>query len=333
VISDNENAPQQRAFAALEAAHGRTVIVFGDLMLDEWIIGHALRISPEGPVPVVRLTERKTAPGGAANVAMNLLKLGAQVRVCGLLGDDEAGADLERELREAGADTRGLVRDATRPTTLKTRVVAQRQQMIRIDRESDAPLDTRVLAQLAERLEALWDGAAALCLSDYDKGLITSSALERAVAGARARELIITGGPKPANLPCFARADFLSLNRREAAEAVGGKLESDEAIAQAGTLLQRQTGAHALVITCGERGFTLFSRDEEPRTMAAHAVEVFDVAGAGDTFLAASTVALAGGADFVAASELGNLAAAASVRHVGVVAVSPDEIRRLAAEK
>ena len=316
----------------MEAARGQTVVVFGDLMLDEWIIGNASRISPEGPVPVVRLTQRKTAPGGAANVAMNLLKLGARVRVCGLIGDDEAGADLERELREAGADTRGLVRDANSPTTLKTRVVAQRQQMIRIDRESDTPPGARVLAQLAERLENLWNGAAALCLSDYDKGLITSGALERAVAGARARELIITGGPKPANLPCFARADFLSLNRREAAEATGTKLENDEAVAQAGTLLQRQTGARALVITCGERGFTLFVQGEEPCPMPAHAVEVFDVAGAGDTFLAATTAALAGGADFLAASELGNLAAAASVRHVGVVAISPAEIARVAGE-
>jgi rfaE bifunctional protein kinase chain/domain len=125
--------------AIFEAARERKVVVIGDLMLDEWIVGQASRISPEAPVPVLRLTERRTAPGGAANVAMNLLRLGARVSVCGVVGDDEAGADLARELREAGADILGLVRDPSRPTTLKTRIVAQRQQMVRVDRESDLP--------------------------------------------------------------------------------------------------------------------------------------------------------------------------------------------------
>jgi rfaE bifunctional protein kinase chain/domain len=330
-------ASSRHAAAILEAARGRTVVVLGDLMLDEWIIGSASRISPEAPVPVVRLSERKTAPGGAANVAMNLLRLGAAVRVCGVVGEDDAGTDLARELREAGADITGLVRDPARPTTLKTRIVAQRQQMVRVDRESDVALSHDVLQELSQRMQQMWDGAAALCISDYDKGLAMCGALTTAIQGARAvafsaSRLRVTGGPKPHNLSCFVHSDFLSLNQKEASEAAGIKLDSMDAIESAGEGLRRQIQATALVITLGGRGATLFQEGEPPRHIAAHEVEVFDVAGAGDTFLAAATMALAGGASFVEASELGNLAAAASVRHVGVVAVTPEEVCRIAAE-
>jgi D-beta-D-heptose 7-phosphate kinase/D-beta-D-heptose 1-phosphate adenosyltransferase len=283
-------------------------------------------------VPVVRLTERKTAPGGAANVAMNLLRLGTAVRVCGVLGDDEAGNDLARELSEAGADISGLVRDSSRPTSLKTRIVAQRQQMVRVDRESDAPFSREILAQLHERMENAWDGATALCVSDYDKGFATCGALQDAIAGARAKGLCVTGGPKPLNLGCFVHSDFLSLNQKEASEAAGIKLDTLEAVECAGEGLREQIDAASLVITRSQSGISVFQKERAPVHIPAHEVEVFDVAGAGDTFLAAATAALAGGADFVHASTLGNLAAAASVRHVGVVAVTPEEVRRVAAE-
>ena len=317
----------------LTAARGKTVIVIGDLMLDEWIIGQASRISPEAPVPVVRLTQRQTAPGGAANVVMNLLSLGTRVRVCGVIGDDEAGDDLALELGQAGADVSGLVRDSERPTTLKTRVMAQRQQMVRIDRESDEPFSTEVLDALREKLEAAWDGAAVLCLSDYDKGFATCGALQEAVDEARSRGLKITGGPKPLNLSCFARADFLSFNQKEAGEAAGIKLDSMDAVECAGEGLVAQCGAESLVITRGASGVSLFAPGQQVAHIPAHAVEVFDVAGAGDTFLAAATTALAGGSDALDAAMLGNLAAAASVRHVGVVAITPEDVRRVAEEK
>jgi rfaE bifunctional protein kinase chain/domain len=326
------NTPQPAfdAKAVLAAGKGRTVVVVGDLMLDEWIMGTASRISPEAPVPVVRLSERKTAPGGAANVAMNLLKLGAKVRICGVIGDDEAGDDLALELGQAGADVSGLVRDKARPTTLKTRIVAQRQQMVRVDRESDDPFSDEILDVLLNKLRNAWDGAAVLCLSDYDKGLAASGVLQEAITEARGRDLRITAGPKPLNLARFSKADFLSLNQKEASEAAGIKLDTTEAVECAGEGLRQQTEAESLVITRGSRGISLFRKEHPPLHAPAHAVEVFDVAGAGDTFLAAATYALAGGADFVHSSALGNLAAAASVRHVGVVAISPEEVTKLA---
>jgi len=331
--SANHNSAVSDIVSVLESARGRLVVVVGDLMLDEWIMGTASRISPEAPVPVVRLTERRTAPGGAANVAMNLLRLGARVRICGVVGDDDAGRDLTRELREAGAQVEAVVCDASRPTTLKTRIVAQRQQMVRVDRESDEPLSREVQNQLRERIASALGGASALCLSDYDKGLAMCGVIVGAIEAARGGKLRITGGPKPLNLGCFAHADFLSLNQKEASEAAGIKLDSLEAVESAGEALRQQTDARSLVITRGGRGVSVFEREVQPCHISAHEVEVFDVAGAGDTFLAAATAAIAGGANFVAASQVGNLAAAASVRHVGVVAVTPEEVRRVAGEQ
>ncbi len=311
------------------AAPSPRVAVLGDLMLDEWIIGSADRISPEAPVPVVRFTSRRTAPGGAANVAMNLLSLGAKSSVGGVVGDDEAGRDLAGELSGAGADIAAVVRDHSRPTTLKTRVVAQRQQMVRIDRESDAPLDEEIVARLRARFHALLEGASALCLSDYAKGMASCGVFQAALGAARERGIAITGGPKPENLGCFGGADFLSLNQKEASEALGERLGDAAQIERAGETLRQKAGAKSLAITRGGGGVSLFIEGQAPQHIPAYEVEVFDVAGAGDTFLSAATLALASGADFGAASQFGNLAAAASVRHVGVVAMTRADMERV----
>ena len=330
-------APDEVA-RVLELARGRLVVVVGDVMLDEWIIGNAGRISPEAPVPVLKWSERRTAPGGAANVAMNLLRLGARVAIYGVVGDDESGRDLARELRQAGADVDGLVRDSSRPTTLKTRIVAQRQQVVRIDRESDAPIADSVKDELLANFQNAWSDASALCLSDYDKGLATCGTFHHAIQMAQAatsstRSICVTGGPKPRNLHCFENAGFLSLNQKEASEASGVRLDTVEEVEAAGAALCRQIEVEALAITRGSKGVALFARDQTPFHIRAHEVEVFDVAGAGDTFLAAVTIALAGGADYQIAAQIGNLAAAASVRHSGVVAVSPEDIMRIASER
>lgn len=318
-----------------ESARSKTILVLGDLMLDEWIIGDASRISPEAPVPVVRLSERKIAPGGAANVAMNLLSLGARVQMCGVVGDDEAGRDLITLLQNAGADVSGIVRDASRPTTLKTRVLASRQQMLRVDRESDELLESTIQEQINAAVRTGLSGCEVLCLSDYDKGLASCGVVSRAMEAARETKKIVTGGPKPHNLSCFAGADFLSLNEKEAGESSGFKINSDEAARRAGQILREKIETRALAITRGGKGVLLFedgAQDGSSYAIGGHAVEVFDVAGAGDTFLAAATLALSTGTNYSAAAALGNLAAAASVRHIGVVAVSPEEVLRIAAE-
>ncbi len=306
-----------------------TLAVLGDLMLDEWINGDAARISPEAPVPVVRFGARTLAPGGAANVAANLLSWGANGRICGTIGADEAGRDLTRELENSGLDIGALVSCDGRPTTLKTRIVASRQQIVRVDREDTRTPDDSTDSILQSRLAALLDGAAALCLSDYDKGLANSQSWRRAREAALSANLIVTGGPKPANLNAFAGADLISLNEKEARAAAGFALDSLENVERAGAELLARAAVKALAITRGGAGVALFEEGKVPRHFAAHRVEVFDVAGAGDTFLAGATYALAAGAALPDAVEFGNLAAACSVKHVGVVAVTPNEIRAL----
>ena len=307
-----------------------TLAVLGDLMLDEWINGDAARISPEAPVPVVRFGARTLAPGGAANVAANLLSWGAQGRICGTLGADEAGRDLTGELKKSGLDVAALVVCAARPTTLKTRIVASRQQIVRVDREDVNPPDDATDWKMKGQIAALLNGCGALCLSDYDKGLARSHAWNHAREMALAAAIIVTGGPKPANLNAFAGADLISLNEKEAREAAGFALDSTANVERAGAQLLERAQVKALAITRGGAGVALFCHNKAPRHFAAHRVEVFDVAGAGDTFLAGATYALAAGADLPAAVEFGNLAAACSVKHVGVVAVAPAEIRALA---
>ena len=308
-----------------------TLAVLGDLMLDEWINGDAARISPEAPVPIVRFSARTLAPGGAANVAANLLSWGAQGRICGTIGADEAGRDLMRELQSSGLDVAALTVCDARPTTLKTRIVASRQQIVRVDREDARAPDDATNAQLYARLPQLLQGAAALCLSDYDKGLARCQSWNAAREMALAADLIVTGGPKPANLDAFEGANLISLNEKEAREAAGFALDSLEQVESAGANLLARAQVKALAITRGGAGVALFELGKTPRHFAAHRVEVFDVAGAGDTFLAGATYALAAGADLNEAVEFGNLAAACSVKHVGVVAVAPAEIRAMAA--
>lgn len=314
----------------LHTSKGHPVAVSGDLMLDEWIMGDARRISPEAPVPVVRFAERRTAPGGAANVAMNLMSLGAAVSVVGVVGHDDGGDDLRAALDEAGAATEGIIRDHSRCTTQKTRIIAQNQQMVRVDREDDAPFSQPLQQQLQSAIAHQMEGAKLLCISEYDKGIAAGDVVKSAIRQAMALGMKITAGPKPRNLPVFEGADFVSLNEKEASEAAGFALDDEAALQRAGKELQEKFGFGALVITRGARGAALFQNNGSSLSVAAHRVEVFDVAGAGDTFLAAATMAILAGEDCLAACELGNLAAAASVCHVGVRAVQLKDLLRIA---
>lgn len=313
----------------LQAASGRSVAVLGDLMLDEWIVGEASRISPEAPVPVVRFARRMTAPGGAANVVMNLMSLGAKVSVMGVVGDDEGGRDLVQELLESGAQIDGIVCDESRCTTQKTRILAQRQQMVRVDREADSPLEEEIQHRLQEQLAQRIDDAEVLCVSDYDKGIASSGLVPWAIQLAISKGKKVTCGPKPHNLMAFEGANFASLNEKEADLAAGFRLYDNQDVEKAGKQLREQIQCDALAITRSAKGAMLFEADKASRSIPAHEVEVFDVAGAGDTFLAAATLAILAGENYGNACELGNLAAAASVRHVGVVAMSQEDLLKL----
>ncbi len=309
------------AKALVERMRGRTILVVGDLMIDEWIWGAVTRISPEAPVPVVAVTEHSFTLGGAGNVANNLVALGARVEFVGTVGDDVFAVDVRRMLREEAVDDRGVFTVSDRPTTRKTRIVAHNQQVVRADWEDAAPLSapdrTRIAAHVRERAAA----CDAVILSDYAKGLLSADV----VAAARACSLVLAD-PKPQNLELFAGVTCVAPNVHEAEAASGIKITDDASLERAGARLLEILRCKYVVITRGEHGMSLFGAQGERLTIPSVARKVFDVSGAGDTVIAVLCLALAGGASIELAMQLANFAAGAVVEKLGTATASGDEI-------
>lgn len=310
----------------------KKVVVFGDLMLDEYQWGRATRISPESPVMVVDIERESSVPGGAANVVNNLVALGAQVLVIGVVGDDSAGKILKEALKAEGADISGIVIDPSRPTTRKTRIVAHSQQVLRIDREQTYPVTNEIARKLLDRMHSELQGADAIVISDYNKGVLTHATASVAVKTAREAGLLLTANPKPQTVHFLQGAPFVQLNQIETESAAallgilvprnGGDTFSEEV----GEQLRSRLELHNLLVTRGSKGLTLFSKDHEPQHIPPHVVEVFDVAGAGDTVISTMTLGLICGANAFDSSVIANRAAACVVRKVGVATVTVNEI-------
>ena len=302
------------------------IAVVGDLMMDEYLWGRATRISPESPVMVVEVDRETRVPGGAANVVNNLLALGAHVSVVGVVGTDEVGDALIAALDEKGADTGGIVRDASRPTTRKTRVVAHNQQVLRVDRERAHPISEETAAALDHRLRHMSTDISAILVSDYSKGVLTPAVAAAVGEEARRRGIITTANPKPANVRLLQGSDVVSLNRGEAESIKGmGTFSDFNSIWTSGEELRRDLGIATLVVTLGPDGLVLFHASGAEH-VPAHPVEVFDVAGAGDTVISTLTLALVSGASLREAAVLANHAASCVVRKVGVATVSTQEL-------
>lgn len=310
--------------AILESMRGRRIAIVGDVMLDRYLRGDSERISPEAPVPVVVVRERSDAPGGAANVAANVVALGGEAMLLGVVGDDAEGAALRRSLEEHGIRQRGLLPIAGRPTTVKTRVIARGQQVVRIDEENAAPLDQGVVEQLGHLvLEAIHE-ADALVLEDYNKGVLTPSLIRPAIDAARARGIPIVVDPKYQNFFSFKGATLFKPNRRELADALGAAVDLAEprALHEAVT----RTGVDYLLLTLGAEGMLLVGEGGTRQQIASQAREVFDMSGAGDTVTAWAAAALAGGASMLDAAMVANLAAGIEVSKAGVATVAPAEV-------
>ncbi|MBS1715515.1 MAG: bifunctional hydroxymethylpyrimidine kinase/phosphomethylpyrimidine kinase [Armatimonadetes bacterium] len=305
---------------------GLQVAVLGDLMMDEYLWGDASRVSPESPVLVIDVQRETAVPGGAANVAANLMALGATTKVFGAVGDDGAGADLRDKLAERGADVLGIVTDASRPTTRKTRVVAQNQQVLRIDREHAHDLAGPVASELARRLLGSIDGLDAVLASDYDKGVVNEATVPPAVARARAGSVPFLVNAKPDNVGLLKGASVVTLNIGEALAASGDKRFRTDEIGVAGQSLREAIGCDALVVTRGPKGLAVWTDDAPAVLVPAKQVEVYDVAGAGDTVVSTMTLAVAAGAGLREAAELAVHAAAVVVGKVGVATVTRDEL-------
>ncbi|MBI5523087.1 MAG: D-glycero-beta-D-manno-heptose-7-phosphate kinase [Desulfarculus sp.] len=297
------------------------VLVLGDVMLDQFVWGSVRRISPEAPVPVVEVQSETYMLGGAANVLHNLIALGGRASLCGLVGDDQAGRQVAELLDDLDVSTEGILVCKDRPTTVKTRVVAHGQQVVRVDRESRGAVERRDLNRLRLHLERQVQEVDAVIVSDYAKGVISGRLLEPLMALARAGRMIVTVDPKVANIQHYAGATVITPNHLEAAEAARVAIEDGDYVQKAGRQLLKKLEVRSVLVTQGERGMTLFSQDGETH-IPTTAKQVYDVTGAGDTVISTLTLGLVAGLDPVEAAVLANFAAGVVVGEVGTSAVT-----------
>jgi D-beta-D-heptose 7-phosphate kinase/D-beta-D-heptose 1-phosphate adenosyltransferase len=312
-----------RLGALLSAARAVRVAVVGDAMLDVYLKGDVDRISPEAPVPVLRVRERREALGGAANVVQNVLALGARCELVAAVGRDRTGERLAQLLGAAGTEPRGLV-GTDRPTTTKTRLVARNQQLLRYDEEADHDLVGSDVEAVIAAAEAAVAEADALVFEDYNKGVIVPAVIDAAMAAAKRRHLPVIVDPKFRNFFSFRGATIFKPNRRELEQAVGAAVDLEHPDAVPDVL--DRLGCEQLLLTLSERGMALFARGQPPVRIPTRAREVFDVVGAGDTVTAWLAVMLAAGATSSEAAEIANYAAGVQVGKFGAASVAPDEV-------
>jgi D-beta-D-heptose 7-phosphate kinase/D-beta-D-heptose 1-phosphate adenosyltransferase len=318
----------------IERFSGRRIGVIGDVMLDHFVIGTVDRISPEAPVPVVKFAREEYRLGGAANVAHNLSTLGAEVRLVGLVGQDDAAATLARELAAHRLSAADLVADPDRPTTQKTRIVTSRnQQVARIDREEDGESTAGARAALAAAASSVASAVDAVVLSDYRKGVVTPDIIASAIAAADGRRVPVLVDPKVPEAARYRGATLLTPNHHEAELMTGITIRTDEDAARAARRLHELTGA-SVVITRGEHGMWVLDtsgRVPEETGLPAVAREVADVTGAGDTVIAVFAMALSARLALVDAARLANAAAGLVVARFGPATIRPDELRQAVA--
>ncbi len=308
----------------LQSLQSARIAVIGDFMVDRYVWGDALRVSPEAPVPVVHAQREDHRLGGAGNVVANICELGASAFCVGVVGNDDAGGEMLEGLTAMGADASGLVVDSMRPTIQKIRVMARNQQMLRVDRETPAPVGEDVSAKLLEQLQnAEWQ---ALVLSDYGKGTLPQPVMSAAIAEARKRGVPVLVDPKHRDFSRYQGATLITPNRAEAEVASGESLTDMTSLAKHGETLRQHAGVDALLITLGDQGMYLLEQGDRGLHLPTAARQVYDVTGAGDTVIAMLAVALAGGADLPGAVRLSNVAAGLAVAKVGTTAVGRNEL-------
>jgi D-beta-D-heptose 7-phosphate kinase/D-beta-D-heptose 1-phosphate adenosyltransferase len=315
-----------RSLAILDRLAGLRLAVVGDAMLDRFLWGEVDRISPEAPVPVVRLRRETDKLGGAANVAANMRALGADVTLVAVAGIGATARRLAALLAEAGIPDDGLLRLAGRRTTLKTRIIAHSQQIVRADVESDEPLEPQTLSTLAGSVRRLgpFDG---IVLSDYGKGVLADGLLREVLDGGAAAGVPVVVDPKRGDYTQYRGCASLTPNQKEAGQATGIAIHDLDSLRRAGAELLARTGAACVLITRGEHGMALFERGGAEHHLPTEAREVFDVTGAGDTVIAVYAAALAAGATFLDAANLANHAAGLAVRELGTATITAAQIR------
>lgn len=321
---------KKRAFSIIENFSRSGVLVVGDIMADHFIWGRVSRISPEAPVPVVEVKKDNFMLGGCANVLNNVFAMGGRVYLAGVIGDDETGKKLLTEFRIRGVDTGGIVVEEGRPTTLKTRIVAHGQQMVRFDREERKPLQAKSLRKIVSYIRSIRDEVGALVISDYSKGVVTGPLLEGIRKVISDRKIVTCVDPKQKDFSLYQGFDIITPNHHEAGNAVGEAILNGQDHVRVGIKLLEQYDFKAVLITRGEEGMSLFEKHDRMRHTAfpAEAREVFDVTGAGDTVIGVLALSMAAGGSFREAAYLANHAAGIVVGKVGTATASREELKK-----
>jgi len=320
----------KRVKQILDKTKNRRILVVGDLMLDKFIWGKVSRISPEAPIPVVEVESVSSMPGGAANVVNNICALGGNGAIAGVAGKDSDGIELSKKLKQQGADVSGLILSPKIDTVVKTRVIAHHQHVVRIDQEHSLDGNVKVEEKIIRFLHDKADKINAVILEDYGKGILTDRVVKEVVNLSRDNGFIIAADPKIEHDIDFSNITVITPNLAEACYFAGKSLRRIKSVEEVGEILLKKWKGTAILVTMGEKGMCLFETGVKSRYIAAKPKEVFDVAGAGDTVIAALTLALASGASLYEGAVIANLAAGVVVQKSGVNTVSCEEIIKAA---
>ena len=302
----------------------RKILVIGDIILDHYIWGKVNRISPEAPVPVVEVARESFMLGGAANVAHNIVSLGGRASVIGINGKDVAGEALVNMLEQKGVDCSGVF-DSNRPTTLKTRVIAHNQQVVRFDREDSKYIEGKILKGLLDYINSVIPGHDAIIISDYKKGMVSSELIKGILRNPKAKKMFIAVDPKVGHFGFYRGVSLITPNEMEASSGSNIEIKDDKTLVSAGKILMRKVGCRAVLVTRGKQGMSLFEKNKITNIPTV-ARKVYDVTGAGDTVISAFTLAYVSGASMEQAAIVANHAAGIVVGEVGTAVATPEQL-------
>jgi D-glycero-beta-D-manno-heptose-7-phosphate kinase len=305
---------------------GKRIAVIGDMMLDGYFWGDVKRISPEAPVPVLEVEDEFFRFGGAANVALNVLTLGGIPVPIGVIGDDTYGQIFSSLLKERSIDSQGIFIDSERPTTTKTRVIADSQHVVRIDKESKAYINNKIEEKISVFLANTIDSLDGIILQDYNKGILTPSLISKITSLANKKDILVTVDPKFDNFFEYKNVTVFKPNRKETETVLGTRIKDDKDITSAGKDLLQKLNSEYVLLTLGEGGIAVFKKDGAERRMPTKARKVADVSGAGDTVISTLTIALASGANIYEACYLANYAAGVVCGEVGIVPIEKERL-------
>ncbi|MFQ5900035.1 MAG: D-glycero-beta-D-manno-heptose-7-phosphate kinase [Thermodesulfobacteriota bacterium] len=302
------------------------ILVIGDIILDHFIWGNVQRISPEAPVPVVEVTSENMMLGGAVNVVNNIHSLGGEVYIGGIVGRDEDGKKVIEELKERGISTNGIVLEDGRPTSIKTRIIAHNQQVVRFDKEKKGEISAKALKAILDYAKGMADEVNVLIISDYAKGVISRELVKELIALYRENGRVVVIDPKVKHINFYKGATVITPNTFEASKASGIDIEDDDSLERSGRHLLETLSSEAVLITRGEHGMALFEKTGDVTFIPTVAHDVYDVTGAGDTVIGVFALALASGTGYKEAAVLANYAAGVVVGEVGTAVVRPEEL-------